>query len=132
MAGHRHGPGRIPEKPKNFKGTLRKLLRCLGAYRFALALVLVLALASTAFGIVGPKILSTATTELATAQALGARRHRLRQDRKNPADGTRALPCQRRVQLLPVVDPRWRHAEACLPSARGDQREDPPDAHALF
>ena len=40
MAGHRHGPGRIPEKPKNFKGTLRKLLRCLGAYRFALALVL--------------------------------------------------------------------------------------------
>ena len=66
MEGHRHGPGRIPEKPKNFKGTLRKLLRCLGAYRFALALVLVLALASTAFGIVGPKILSTATTELAT------------------------------------------------------------------
>ena len=66
MAGHRHGPGRIPEKPKNFKGTLRKLLRCLGAYRSALALVLVLALASTAFGIVGPKILSTATTELAT------------------------------------------------------------------
>ena len=66
MAGHRHGPGRIPEKPKNFKGTLRKLLHCLGAYRFALALVLVLALASTAFGIVGPKILSTATTELAT------------------------------------------------------------------
>ena len=66
MAGHRHGPGRIPEKPKNFKGTLRKLLRCLGEHRFALALVLVLALASTAFGIVGPKILSTATTELAT------------------------------------------------------------------
>ena len=66
MAGHRHGPGRIPEKPKNFKGTLRKLLHCLGEHRFALALVLVLALASTAFGIVGPKILSTATTELAT------------------------------------------------------------------
>ena len=36
------------------------------ALGFALALVLVLALASTAFGIVGPKILSTATTELAT------------------------------------------------------------------
>lgn len=66
MAGHRHGPGRIPEKPKNFKGTLRKLLHCLREHRFALALVLVLALASTAFGIVGPKILSTATTELAT------------------------------------------------------------------
>ena len=66
MAGHRHGPGRIPEKPKNFKGTITKLFRCLGRYRLPLVLVLVLALASTAFGIVGPKILSTATTELAT------------------------------------------------------------------
>ena len=66
MAGHRHGPGRIPEKPKNFKGTIGQLFRYLGRYRLGLALVLVLALASTAFGIVGPKILSTATTELAT------------------------------------------------------------------
>jgi len=66
MAGPRRGPGRIPEKPKNFKGTLAKLFHCLGRYRLPLALVLVLALASTAFGIVGPKILSTATTELAT------------------------------------------------------------------
>ena len=66
MAGPRRGPGRIPEKPKNFKGTITKLFRCLGRYRLPLAFVLVLALASTAFGIVGPKILSTATTELAT------------------------------------------------------------------
>lgn len=66
MAGHRHGPGRIPEKPNNFKGTIGQLFRYLGRYRLGLALVLVLALASTAFGIVGPKILSTATTELAT------------------------------------------------------------------
>ena len=66
MAGPRRGPGRIPEKPKNFKGTIGQLFRYLGRYRLGLALVLVLALASTAFGIVGPKILSTATTELAT------------------------------------------------------------------
>ena len=66
MAGHRRGPGRIPEKPNNFKGTIGKLFRYLGRYQLGLALVLVLALASTAFGIVGPKILSTATTELAT------------------------------------------------------------------
>ena len=66
MAGHRRGPGRIPEKLKNFKGTIGQLFRYLGRYRLGLALVLVLALASTAFGIVGPKILSTATTELAT------------------------------------------------------------------
>lgn len=66
MASHRRGPGRIPEKPNNFKGTIGQLFRYLGRYRLGLALVLVLALASTAFGIVGPKILSTATTELAT------------------------------------------------------------------
>ena len=66
MAGHRRGPGRIPEKPNNFKGTIGQLFRYLRRYRLGLALVLVLALASTAFGIVGPKILSTATTELAT------------------------------------------------------------------
>ena len=33
MAGHRHGPGRIPEKPNNFKGTIGKLFRYLGRYR---------------------------------------------------------------------------------------------------
>ena len=66
MAGPRRGPGRIPEKPKNFKVTIGQLFRYLGRYRLPLAFVLVLALASTAFGIVGPKILSTATTELAT------------------------------------------------------------------
>ena len=66
MAGPRRGPGRIPEKPKNFKSTIGQLFRYLGRYRLPLAFVLVLALASTAFGIVGPKILSTATTELAT------------------------------------------------------------------
>ena len=41
MAGHRRGPGRIPEKPKNFKGTIGQLFRYLGRYRLGLALVLV-------------------------------------------------------------------------------------------
>ena len=41
MAGPRRGPGRIPEKPKNFKGTIGQLFRYLGRYRLGLALVLV-------------------------------------------------------------------------------------------
>lgn len=135
MAGHRHGPGRIPEKPKNFKGTLRKLLHCLGAYRFALALVLVLALASTAFGIVGPKILSTATTELATG--LGRKLSGLGgidfgKIGKILLTVLALYLVSAACSFFPVVDPRGRHAEARLPSARGDQREDPPDAHALL
>ena len=36
------------------------------------------------------------------------------------------------MQLLPVVDPRRHHAEARLPPARRDQRQDPPHAHALL
>ena len=39
MAGPRRGPGRIPEKPKNFKGTIGQLFRYLGRYRLGLALV---------------------------------------------------------------------------------------------
>lgn len=66
------------------------------------------------------------------AQALGPRRHRLRQDRQDPADGARALSRQRGVQLLPVVDPCRHHAEARLPPARRDQQQDPPHAHALL
>lgn len=62
----KHGrPGMVPEKPKDFKGTLRKLLAYLGKYRAAVIIVLLFSVASTIFSVAGPKILSTATTELA-------------------------------------------------------------------
>ena len=58
-------PGMMPgEKAKDFKGSVLKLLRFMGRFKAAVAAALVFALGSTAFGIVGPKILSTATTEL--------------------------------------------------------------------
>lgn len=64
--GPRRGPGRAPsfEKPKDFRGTARKLIRYLGAFRISLALVLTAACAGTLFNIIGPKILGQATTEL--------------------------------------------------------------------
>lgn len=65
MAGPHGRPGRVPEKAKDFKGTLRKLLAYLGKYRAAVLIVLLFSVASTVFSVVGPKILSTATTELA-------------------------------------------------------------------
>ena len=59
-----HGPGMMPgEKAKDFKGTLRKMLRYMGAYRYGLLAVMVFAVGGTAFNIVGPKVLSQATTE---------------------------------------------------------------------
>ncbi len=65
--GHGHGPGAgmAPgEKAKNFRGTIRKLIQYMGNYKIGVAVVLLFAVASTAFGIAGPKILGQATTEL--------------------------------------------------------------------
>ena len=66
MGGGRHGrPGMgAVEKAKDFKGTFKKLLDYLGGYRFSIALVMLFAVCSTVFAIVGPKILGMATTEL--------------------------------------------------------------------
>lgn len=65
----RRGPGAHMgmgpvEKPRDFKGTLRKLAAYLGPHRIKIIVVFVLAIGSTAFAIVGPKILGNATTEL--------------------------------------------------------------------
>jgi ATP-binding cassette subfamily B protein len=62
-----HGPVRgmiVSEKPKDFKGTLKKLLQYLGSYKIAVAFVLIFAIASTVFTIIGPKLMGNATTEL--------------------------------------------------------------------
>ncbi len=68
--GRRRGPGgpgghMMPgEKPKDLKGTLGKLVAFMGRFKVAIIVVLVFAIGSTIFNIVGPKVLSTATTEL--------------------------------------------------------------------
>ncbi len=62
-----HGPGgrMMPgEKAKDFKGTIKKLIRYMGNYKYALFAVIIFAIGSTVFNIIGPKILSKATTEL--------------------------------------------------------------------
>ncbi len=58
------GPMGIPEKAKDFKGTVGKLLRHMGRYKLAMGVVILFAIGSTIFSIIGPKILSRATTEL--------------------------------------------------------------------
>ncbi len=52
------------EKPRDFKGTLTKLLQYLGRYRYLIIFIWLLAIASTVAMIVGPKILGNATTKL--------------------------------------------------------------------
>ncbi|MFN3741651.1 MAG: ABC transporter ATP-binding protein [Anaerolineales bacterium] len=61
-----HGPMAMlkGESARDFKGTMRKLLAYLGPYRGMIFFSLLLAAASTAFQIFGPKILGQATTRL--------------------------------------------------------------------
>lgn len=62
-----HGPMGMSlggEKATDFRGTMKKLLHFMGKYKIALVIVVVFALGSTIFNIIGPKVLSTATTEL--------------------------------------------------------------------
>lgn len=58
------GPGRPVEKAKDFKGTLAKLLRYMKVFWWGLLVVMLCAVLSTVFHVIGPKILSKATTEL--------------------------------------------------------------------
>jgi ATP-binding cassette subfamily B protein len=52
------------EKPKSFKKAMGTFIKYLAPYRVSLALVLIFAIASTVFMIVGPKMLGNATTIL--------------------------------------------------------------------
>ena len=60
-------PGRMTtERAKDFKGTLRQLLQTMSHYKLPLITAIVFAILSTIFNIAGPKVLSKATTALAT------------------------------------------------------------------
>lgn len=62
------GPGPIGgmpvQKAKDFKGTLKRMMVYLNPYRTQLSIVVLFAVLSTIFSIVGPKILGYATTRL--------------------------------------------------------------------
>ncbi|MGN0959404.1 MAG: ABC transporter ATP-binding protein, partial [Coriobacteriales bacterium] len=59
-----HGPRFSKEKAKDFKGTMRRVFGLLSPHKLALLVIFVFAIGGTAFNIVGPKVLSTATTEV--------------------------------------------------------------------
>lgn len=53
------------DRAKDFKGTFRQFVRYMGNYKFSVIVVMLFAIISTVFMIVGPKILGNATTLLA-------------------------------------------------------------------
>ena len=62
--GRGRGPQMSNEKAKDFKGIMKKLMAYLSAYKIGIFFVIVFAIGSTIFNIVGPKILGKATTEI--------------------------------------------------------------------
>ncbi len=60
------GPGSMVggEKPRNFKGTMKKLTNYLSVYKLSMLAVLIFAIASSVFNIIGPKVLGKVTTKL--------------------------------------------------------------------
>ncbi|CAM4436342.1 ABC transporter ATP-binding protein [Paenibacillus typhae] len=62
--GHGPGMGMPPEKAKDFKGTLRRLITYLRPRQVQLLIVLITAIASTVFSIFSPKVMGKATTKL--------------------------------------------------------------------
>ena len=65
MGGPHGGRGPV-EKAKDIKGTTKKLAVILSKYKIAIIVVVIFAISSTIFSIVGPKILGNATTEIYT------------------------------------------------------------------
>lgn len=70
-SGNKRGPGgpggpmmHGGEKARDFKGTMGKLVKYLSEFKLSILIVMIFAIASTIFTIVGPKILGKATTKL--------------------------------------------------------------------
>ena len=59
-----HGMRRPGEKAKDFKGTMRTLISYLAKYKLSIVFVLIFAIGSVTFSVIGPKILGKATTEI--------------------------------------------------------------------
>lgn len=52
------------EKARDFKGTMRKLVKYLSVYKFSIILVFIFAIGGATFSIIGPKVLGKATTKI--------------------------------------------------------------------
>lgn len=63
----RRGPGKgmqPEEKPKDFNSSIKKMIRYIGGYKFAILIVMIVAVLSTILNVISPKIMGKATTAL--------------------------------------------------------------------
>ena len=65
----KHGPGKgmqPGEKPKDFNGSIKKMIRYIGGYKIAILIVMIVAVLSTILNVISPKIMGKATTALSS------------------------------------------------------------------
>ncbi len=69
------GPGHhaplVTEKAKNFKGTLRRLVKDIGYQKYPVIFALIMTIGATVFVILGPRLLGNATTEIFSGMVSG-------------------------------------------------------------
>lgn len=53
------------EQPKNFKGSIKRMISYMGGYRWVVLSVWIIAISATVLSVMGPKVMGKATTELA-------------------------------------------------------------------
>ena len=119
------GRGQMPvEKAKDFKGSIGKLFAYMKQYHAAVAVVILCAIASTVFSVIGPDILGKATTEL--SNGLLAK-----------IQGTGSIDFTKIGQILLFVlcaglaDDRC-HTESLLPHAERHFGKNRPHANGVF
>lgn len=61
----RRGTEMSVEKAKDFKGAIGRIIEYIGKYKFGVLIVMIFAIGSSIFTVVGPKVLGNATSELA-------------------------------------------------------------------
>ena len=58
------GVGAPADKAKDFKGTLKRLIKYIGRYNIAIIVVFIVLILATVLSVMSPKVLGKATTEL--------------------------------------------------------------------
>ena len=123
-----HGPrGGVPgEKAKDFRGTLKKLVKYMSAFKVHIIFVAVFAICGTVFNIVGPRILGKATTEIFNGLV-------------SKVSGGSGMDFGKIGRILLMTLGLYLISALCsfipednLPSEKRNLGEDQPDAHELF
>ena len=114
-----HGGRRPNEKAKDFKGTMKKLIRYMAIYKVQVFFVAVFAICGTIFNIAGPKILGKATTEIFNGLV-------------SKVSGSLPVCDQRNLQFCAGIFDDGGVSEDNLPFEKRNLREDQPHADELF